>query len=99
MMSKLSTSRWKESEAIEILCQTSNPMEERTIAEEVNVPPELESAKPEAGLLPEKLYLAQQDGTGCKKKENITLFLSDNYGNACVDTPLQYCCQYDGDVY
>ena len=87
MLSKLFTSRWKESEAIEILCQTSNPMEERTIAEEVNVPPELESAKPEAGLLPEELYLAQQDGTGCKKKENITLFYQTTAGMLALIRP------------
>ena len=77
------TSQWKEPKAIKI--HQSHTAE--TSAEEVSVLPEFNSARAEAGLLPEHECEAQQNEKGCKKKENISLFFQTTAGMLALIRP------------
>lgn len=68
-------------------CAAHQSHNEETRAEEVSVPPEFTAAKGEAALLPEDVCLAQQGTTGCKKKENITLFFQTTAGVLALIRP------------
>lgn len=47
---------------------------------EVSVPPEYNTASTEAGLMREDVCLSQQGQTGCKRKQNISLFFQSTAG-------------------
>ena len=55
--------------------------------DEVSVPPEFNTAKSEAGLIPEDVCLEQQGSKGCKKKENISLFFQTTAGMLALIRP------------
>ena len=68
-------------------CTTHHSQTAEALAEEVSVPPEFNSARAEAGLLPEDECEAQQNEKGCKKKENISLFFQTTAGMLALIRP------------
>ena len=68
-------------------CRCHQLQTEETLEEEVNVPPEFNSARAGVGLLPGDECVGQQNAKGCKKKEYISLFFQTTVGMLAVIRP------------